>query len=280
MARNPTNSYEWMVSATLADYPEFHVDPDELYELIRQNGVLCEYRPATKCPCARIETKMPRINCPHCGGRGFVYRVEDRVEDLPCLVQSRDPARNMKPSGELLSGSARVTIGRRDGPNCDCAPIVIPCQGDLLFPDGETHTVTELITRARNQIDPQRGPLSKLFPDGAAPAPAMPVEDRIKYPELLVVENCCWVQTNEAGRVGNLVFGTDGFDFRIVDDRVVWLEGRGPGAGETYSIRYRARACYALRPGEPVYRSDGDRAFPYRVEARRLDLWGSSDLGT
>ncbi len=278
MARNPANAYEWLVGPTLVDYPDFHIDPEEQYELIRQNGVLCEYRPATRCPCARIETKMPRINCPHCGGRGFVYRREDRIEDLPCLVQSRDPARSFKSAGELLSGSARITIGRRD--SCECDPVVIPCQGDLLFPGGEMHTVTELITRARNQVDTQRPPLSALFTDGAAPAPAVPVEDRIKYPEILDVESCSWIEPLENGRVGKLIFGAHGFDFRIVDDRVVWLDGRGPAAGETYSVRYRARACYALRPGEPLYRSDGDRQFPYRVEGRRLDLWGASDLGT
>jgi hypothetical protein len=253
---------ELALDVSINDFAHLHLDPHELSDLIETHGTGAELRRAVWCPCVRVETRAPRTGCPHCKGLRFTYPDKLR-DDVVCLVQSRNPKRALVPAGELVTGIAVVTF-----------PLgIVPGLGDMLLPEGEFHVVHESLWRAYQPIDNQtiRDRLRRTR-DTEAPK-IDPGPEILLYPKIACVEHLHWIDRETA----KLCEGSAA-DYELQGATVVWREGRGPAAGDAYSIRYRAQAAYILNPGEPVTRAESGQGMPYRVEAQRLDKWGTPSL--
>tara|TARA_R110002110_G_scaffold30588_1_gene108188 strand:- start:9 stop:557 length:549 start_codon:yes stop_codon:yes gene_type:complete len=163
--------------------------------------------------------------------------------------------------GEILTGTAQVTF-----------PLGIhPAHGDMVLPDGEVHVVHETLWRANNPVDGRRVK-SRITSTDEVPSRPKARRERILYPKVAALE-AVWYWGGERA-----VEATEGHDFRYDGDgEVRWFDGRGPGQGEAFTVRYLAPAAYMLNPGEPAYRHEGDREFPYKAIAQRLDRWGDPD---
>lgn len=249
------------VNPRITDFPHVHIDPMELSDLIETHGVGCELRRAVWCPCSRVETRQARTGCPFCKGLRFTYPKKMR-DDIVALVQSRNPKRALVPAGELVTGIAVVTF-----------PIgIVPGLGDMLLPAGEFHVVHEVLWRAYNPIDNQAIRARERTPDVAAPK-IDPGPEALLYPKVECIEHLHWID-----RQANKLCEASAADYELKGNVIEWRDGRGPKPGEGYSVRYRAQAAYILNPGEPVTRSESGQGMPYRVEAQRLDRWGTPSL--
>jgi len=179
------------------------------------------------------------------------------------FVQNRMPRRQVVEAGAIVTGTVVVTF-----------PLpVVPATGDMLLPDGEQHVVTQVLQRASQPVDNRLIRDRGLVGDERPPK-LLPAEDRLLYPEVLAVEYLASI-----GPDGELLHLRPGHDWRLDGDRIAWQRGRGPGAGETYTVRYRAPAAYLLNAGEPVARAGAAGTLPYRAQGHRLDRWSDPDQG-
>lgn len=263
---------ELLTNARIGDFAEFHIDPVELNDLVETHGIGVEWRQAVWCPCARIETRKSRANCPICRGLGHVYPT-DLHDDLVCLVLNRNPKRDRVPAGELVTGTCVITF-----------PLgIVPGQGDLIFPCDEVHVVHENLWRASQQIDntavrQRAARVSADVPHVRPPKKQVPPAEKLIYPSIIQFDHLYWIDR----KTKKLLKGTIGADFKLgPTNEIKWIKGRGPPAGEGYSVRYLAEAAYIISPGEPLYRRENDGVgYPYRVEGQRLDQWAEISLRT
>lgn len=240
--------------------PEVRLDVDAFEELILARGVGCIYRRAVRCPCARIETGGARAGCPSCRGLGLAY-PEHMEAPIVAIITNRSPRRSRVTAGELVTGTCTVTFPSG----------LIPAQGDMILPDGEVHSVTEVLRRQMAQVDPGVVRARATTPDQLAPLVRATTE-RLRYPGVVRVEAVAWIDN------GALRVGREGADFTVDGSAIRFAGDAGPAPGGAFSVRYLAPGAYVIAPAEPVART-GEPGFPYKAEAQRLDQLGSPDLG-
>lgn len=263
MAARPTRE-SLLAAARLDAYLPVHFNPHEIDALIAEHGNVCEYRRAVLCPCSRIETQMGAIGCPVCRGIGWSYPTTMRCTTR-LLDQSRSGQSKIEPAGAILRGEAQFTF--RIG--------ILPALGDLVLPECETHVVMELMHRNVQQIDGYAEAV-KLPPRGLSrPLPAR--SERLLYPEIFEIEAVVWIHE------GELVVGVEGVQYRQKPTpdgglTIEFMGSFGPQQGEGYSVRYIAQAAYMIRGSVPMFRHEGDVAFPYRSSLSRLDKVQEMDL--
>lgn len=248
-----------LLDVTIGSFAGFHIDVEELNELIEEHGICVEWRQAVRCPCVRVETLRPRIGCLACNGIGYTH-PESMRRPLVIFMLNRQPSRKIIQVGEYVTGQVTVTFP---------APFV-PGEGDLLVPDNEVHIVHETLVRASQQIDNKRLMGERTHTDQAPPK-MRPPEERLRYPDLIKVDSVHWIGENgQLCKAGSM-------DVEIVGNLVRWKRGRGPEPGNAYTVRYQAPAMYQLQPSEPVARIEGSSVFPYRAIGYRLDKIGEPD---
>ena len=251
---------------SLTDLGGLHIDPQELSELIVDHGQGCELRRAQLCPCIRPETGQPRGNCPSCRGLRFLHPTGDTYrEGMVALILSQQLQREFRNAGVLVTGTVRVLF-----------PLgVLPGEGDLLLPDQEEHVVHERLIRDDRPVRDSIVRSRETSASQAAPK-TVPFRERLLYPDLTMVESVWYWDDGE----GRSFEATEGHDYKpgFPDGVVRWHPGRGPKAGEAYSVRYRAPAAYMLEPAQPMFRSEHNSVFPYSVTAQRLDQWSEARL--
>lgn len=240
--------------------PEVRLDAEAFDDLVLARGVGCSYRRAVRCPCARIETGGARSGCPSCRGLGLAYPAGMEAP-IVAIITGRSPRRSRLAGGEMVTGTCTVTFPSG----------IVPAQGDMLLPDGEVHSVTEILRRQMAQVDPVVVRGRATAPDQLAPLVRATTE-RLRYPGVVTVEAVAWIDN------GALRLGRAGVDFTVDGNAIQFVGDAGPAAGGAFSVRYLAPGAYVIAPAEPVART-GEPGFPYRAEAQRLDQLGSPDLG-
>lgn len=231
-----------------------HFDLDEIDGIIDQHGHPCSYRPAVRCPCARPETRDASGSCALCRPLGWVYPRERWVQTR-ILLSSRRQSVEYAPLGLYEQGTAQVTLPRA----------LVPGLMDMVVLEGVPHTVHEVRVRPRQDIELDQV-RARLRDDRVALPALRPVEDRLLYPDLLELEVLSWTD-----RAGELVLGRSGHDYVLREGgEIAWLPGRGPAAGDTYTVRYLAQAAYVF-PASSTPRAEAGVRLPYRVDAIRLD---------
>lgn len=267
-ARMSNGPSELITGALITDLGEFHVDPEELNELILMHGQGCRYRPAMACPCVRPETKQPRAGCPICHGMRWMY-PPDLEQEIVALVMNPHPSRRSTPAGEVITDSAVITF-----------PIgIVPGQGDMILPDTEEHVVTQILRRSYQPVDNTAVSERQTAPEQRAPRVNVPAE-HLLYPTITRLDALYWLVDDDDAEGGQrAAAGALGRDFTLKGRNIVWVPGHGPATGKAYSVRYRAPAAYVCNPGTPANRSEAENAYPYKCEAQRLDRLGTPDLG-
>lgn len=236
------------------------VDRAQLERYIEEHGSSVQWRRAVSCPCARSDTRQPRVGCPNCRGLLYLYPERSR-RHLKILMTSRQPNGKPWPIGEIVTGTVALTFLDGD----------IPHTGDLVLPqtkDGkatERHEVKQLLVRGHNQVDVNSlsYQMSKV---GAALPKQRPQPERLRYAQGAEIDWLGWEDDQQ-----RTVEGVEGADFNLVGNEIRWSDGQGPRAGQTYSVRYSAPAAYMV--AESVFRGVGDVTLPRRVMAMRLDQW-------
>lgn len=242
--------------ALIGDFAGFHINPQELDDLVVAHGIGCELRRGVRCPCFRIETGGSRSGCSHCKGLRFTYPMDLRDPDMIALVLNRDPRRTFKQAGEVVTGVAHITF-----------PIgTIPAQGDILLPMKEVFIVHESLTHLQNEVSLQSSQLRPTTPDQQPPK-AGPRRDTLIY-EDAEVEWLHWIRAED----DKLIRARPKTDFTIKGREIRWKNNRGPDPGQGFSVRYRAPAAYMIAPGEPVARYEAENGYPYRCQGMRLDI--------
>lgn len=78
---------------------------DNLVNLIDRTAVNCYWEQSLPCPCINPQTNQPRMNCPHCLGKGVIFRK-------PRLIAIALQSNEKKPySGSMGEVTLGTTIG-------------------------------------------------------------------------------------------------------------------------------------------------------------------------
>ena len=248
-----------LLDITIGKFAGFHIDVQELNELIEMHGIGAEWRKAVRCPCLRVETMRPTVSCRHCNGLGYTHPESGHVPLIVFLL-NRQPARKILQVGEYVTGQVTVTF---PSPH-------IPGEGDLIVPDNEVHLVHDTIWRGGQQID-NRAMMARTEHPDQAPPKNRPPEERLRYPDVLEVQSIHWISA-----AGDLCEAKQG-DYKLVKNQITWKAKRGPVVGSAYTVRYLAPAMYQLQPSEPIARMEATSLFPYRTTGYRLDRIGEPD---
>lgn len=249
----------------LADYPVLRLPPEQLDDLIETHGIGAILRRSILCPCVRSDTKSPRSGCTICRGIGFAY-PPDLEEPVIVFVLSRNARQRALTAGRHYDGTAEVTFPSG----------IIPARGDMLLPDGEVHTVNEVLHRQNLEIDVRAMRRQVTDPDAQVPMIPVPSE-RLLYPDVASIEYVTWYDRSRP-EGEQLVTAVEGDDYTVDGPRITWLEGHGPGVAGGYSVRYRAPAAYLIADAAPVHRSESTKPIPHKATVSRLDRWGEPDV--
>jgi len=265
-------------AATTSRFPNLHVDADELDDLVHDHGQGAEWRPAVRCPCARLETRLASSACKACRGLGYYYPANKR-EPIIVLLSSRQPKREDLAAGRVVRGDVQATF-----------PVGIrPAPGDMVLPDEETHTVSEVIYRRHQQIRPAGFDDRRVLPAATLPAvtsrkdvpelqpvQAEPDGDRLIYGDGVVIESIWYFPRGR--NHSEPVEARAGSDYDLVGNEIRWRPGQGPEPGEGYTVRYQAPAAYIVEYDPALYRQEAGTRYPFRCAMHRLDKWGERDL--
>ena len=143
----------------------------------------------------------------------------------------------------------------------------------MILPEGEVHAIHETLWRNDQPVRPSRM-RARVRASDEQPVNQRPRRERLLYPDVLEVESV-WYWDAESERA---VQAVQGHDYAPPREGIIpWFEGRGPDAGQAYTVRYLAPAAYMLMPAEPVYRNEAGEEYPYMAIGQRLDRWGSPD---
>lgn len=239
----------------------YHLEVAELDGVIDQAGHPCELRRAVTCPCQRGDTVLPGTGCEDCRGLGWVYPETLREGPIRILVSGRNESAQPEPAGSHSEGRVSLTFPSR----------ITPGFGDLVLPENTVHLVHETRVHAARAVNPYTLP-SSLESTLFQPPEVRPAEDRLLYPDIEAIEALLWKNDQ-----GDLVLGREGLDYELQQDRIRWRPGRGPRAGTSYSVRYRAPAAYIVQ-GEVAPRTEGGSRLPYRCSGLKLERLGRPDV--
>jgi hypothetical protein len=210
------------------------------------------------CPCARPETRLPRLDCGVCKGVGYAYPKHMR-EPTIFLATSRSGSEKVSQAGMIVSGSITLTVA-------PCKPLAT---GDLFRPDDEVHVVNERLWHGNAPTNAPQDLLRTMRLNRQVPIAQTPGRaPRLLYPN---VDPGCIATVVYIDPQGQLAEAGSG-DYRVLDDGTFeWLGGKGPPAGQGWSVRYQAPATYMVQGSIPVYRQQGKTQQPWRVVAQRYD---------
>lgn len=232
------------------------------YDLeIAVHGTSGELRRGMPCPCARIDTRAPAIDCTACRGFGVTY-PEALREPMIWLDSQRSATFKRSAAGELRQGTIQVTFPSR----------VIPTARDMIRPDGERHVVEELLwVQGSNRVTD-----ASLRPRPSVDQ--VPAARGLRKERLLYAPCECEIEHVIYRRDGELVAARPSHYQVDADGRWTWHAGFGPQPGEAWSVRYLAPAAYVITDTMPAFRSEADEPMPHRATAVRFDRVKPDDL--
>lgn len=268
MAKKKLNDVQAAISDLIglntAAFPTIHIEVEEIDDLICRHGVGCEVRHAIRCPCARIETTYASAGCSDCSGHGYIYPDDDlmRVAAI-VLVTGRRARRGDQGAGQTVQQEGVQSLFPSD--------ITSLAQGDQVWPDGEYHTIHQVLHRASKQVSEAATRELQTAPEHVRPVVAVRIE-RLVYPVILGIDAVYFKDATldkvvKAFEVTDYTLGPRN-EFR-------WNEGRGPDPGQGYSVRYRAPAVYIIEYDTPRFRSEAGNQMPWAVTLSRLDRWSA-----
>lgn len=251
-------------TGNLLELTEMHLNPSEYDELILQHGNAAEWRRAVRCPCIRIDTRTPEARCAHCKGLGQLYPDHLR-EHITVLDTQRAATLKLTAAGKMAAGTVQLTLPSG----------FVPAMGDMLLPDGEEHVVVEQLWReGALRLEPGAMRDYRISADHT-PVPSKIRQERLLYPRPCCVENVAYLTEDRR------IVHANPSEYHIdADGGWTWLGDAGPPPGWSWTVRYRAEAVYVVWTSAPVYRSESNASFPYRVVAQRLDKVSHEDLRT
>lgn len=255
------DSLEW--GQPVGFFDQIEIDSDEMALLIEQNGTPCEVHPSIRCPCSGVEGGSPDSSCLACLGMGWAYPKDERLE-MPVMVQRRQPQQKVGQAvGDHVVGMVRFMFP--DVPGFEIT------QGLRVWPIGETFEVQQVLHRAELLVDPSAVAHEFTNLDQVRPRNVLR-DERILYPSNVEISRIVWLDGGEL-RTANRG------DYTLKNGVIEWGARRGPAAGQAYTVRYQAPACYQLVPFAPVARGRGGEFFPMVYEAKRVDSWFAQQYG-
>ena len=244
----------------ITEFQPHHINPEELNQLILMHGAPVELRRSIKCPCARVETRGPRIGCKVCAALGWVW-PEDKREPCIVLVSGRSMNGEYAPPGEMVQGTGVATF-----------PLgIVPGNRDMIVPKGEETVVNETLFRASQQVSIRKLRDRQTTRDVQIPA-ATRRRELLVYPDLIEIEDLRYIDASE-----KLIKAREGTDFLLNGREIEWLAGRGPEPGKAFSGRYRAPAAYIINRSRGIARQEWACVMPYKANIERLDHWAERD---
>lgn len=84
-----------------------HLTPAELDQFISDHGVSVRLERATLCPCQFSETGQPKLECPLCLGKAYLFAT---YETHTALVTNRQHRKNFVDVGSYQTGSCEATF--------------------------------------------------------------------------------------------------------------------------------------------------------------------------
>lgn len=248
-------------TVNVAQLPGLHLSAAEIDSIIVTHGSSGELRRAVLCPCMRLDTRTPALDCPHCKGLGRLYPAHLR-EPLIFLDSQRSQQLKLAAAGHVPSGTISITMPSG----------VVAGMGDMILPDGDEHVVTEILwVQGSNRVTDRNLRPLRISPDQVKPSLTTRTE-RLLYPDPCCVEAISYL------RDGEIVFAQP-IEYRIDNEgRVHWTADNGPEPGTAFTARYRAPAVYVVHTTSPRLRHEANERMPYAVSAVRLDKFAASDL--
>lgn len=228
-------------------------------EFIQERGDNVIVEKGIVCPCRAEDTyasivlknghpaRLRRMDCPQCSGDGLIYR------DARCvtgLITSVNPGhRHLISAGYALPGDCIFSPSLRA---CDITEM-----DKVTFTRAESVNEGQIILRAAHLLDTNRTIQTDLTP----------LEDRLWYS----AEKSLWCEDT------NGVVYSQGADFSITENRISWVEGRGPEEGTFYTIKYTAFLEWMVYDS-PVVRTDRARDLGQKVFLRRKHAIFTKDV--
>lgn len=243
----------------VTDFPALELSVEELDDLIVQRGVGALYSKGFRCPCLRPETLQPRAGCDFCKGLGWAYPADQEEPVVAAIFNRQARKLTAQAQGDIASDSAVILLPSE----------FHAAEGDRIRPDGQLHTVQQLIRRQIQAIHPATVNQASSFVGEAYPV-SPPVEDPLLYPDVEKrnIEAILYrVMIDGEWKLRQAGVGS----WDLIRGRIFWRSGDGPVAGEIYTVRYRAPAVYVLFPFEEAARGEGGVFLPVRYEGKRLD---------
>ena len=233
------------------------------YDLeISTHGASGELRRGIPCPCARIDTRAPAVDCKACKGLGIAYPVELR-ESMVWLDSQRAAAFKRAAAGEMRAGTIQITLPSG----------VIPTTGDMIRPDSERHVVEELLWVQGSSRVTDASLRPRVSADQVPQARGVRKRERMLY-----APSECEIEHVAYHHEGQLVSARPNHYQVDEDGRWTWHAGLGPQPGEAWSVRYLAPAAYVITDTMPAYRAEADEPMPHRATAIRFDRVKPEDL--
>jgi hypothetical protein len=248
---------------TILQQSIFHLNPREFDAQIISSGTRGTLRHGLICPCQRIETSAPRINCPSCRGVGWLYPEGEACETY-MRAGSRQAHAKLRAAGILKEGQEQAMA-------LSGAQVM---RGDLWQPCGEVQGVQQVIRHDQQQVNTNllRDTIRRQSHTDTVKIPGPRVE-KLLYPDVTSVE---WVYYENADGVATRAI--EGVDFQLVGREIRWAEGAGPPPGKAYTCRYWAPTSYLVEDMLPAWTEEGGQKLPWRVTLRRLDRIQEADI--
>lgn len=243
----------------------FHLNPAEFDAEIISHGTRGKLRHGVICPCQRIETGAPRINCPSCRGVGWLYPDGDGDTcETYMLSSGRTVNAKLRAAGMLKEGQEQSMALSK-------AQIM---RGDLWQPCGEVQGVQQQIRHDLQQVDTNRlrDTIRRQSHTDTVKIPAVRVE-KLLYPDVTSIEVVYYENAE-----GVATRAREGVDFQLVGREIQWTPGAGPPPGKGYTCRYWAPTSYLVEDMLPSWTEEGGQKIPWKVTLRRLDRIQEADI--
>jgi len=264
------------------------LNPAEIAADIESRGSSVEYWPSQVCPCARNESHVARADCKACYGMGWLYPRRMR-RTLEILLASLNESQKRAAIGDQITGKAAT---------CTFPTDITPKPGSLIFRRKQQHLVDELITHETAGISTST--IANLRGSALEDVPRQPPsQDLLRYPQIDSIVGI-WEWSMKTANEALKIYGKRFVDltpsqrervreatapevsrgrYTLKGNRIVWRKGQAPGAGDVFSVSYRAPATFII-VDPPSFRADGDTPLPYKCTAVRYDSWGQGDRGS
>jgi hypothetical protein len=207
--------------------------PLEYSRLAADHGWPVRWYRAVRCPCWQRETGGPQADCPACSGTGYQYTAGiDGTLNLRAEERLRRTDHAERTEGSITVSVPAQVLDRSVTPHV--------LADNPLYEMGDHDRIVLTTSRLRQDDTLVRGD-----------------HERLRYAE--VVEIVEIVGVSEAGRV---VYAAA--DYMLDGGAITWVDERGPGEGEQYSVLYWARPEYIVRNEVGAERLHSGQRLPKR----------------